>query len=144
MSPITARLLDVIEVCQFAAPLLSIPTVLAVLILKDRPKPLRKSPGRTLTLLLTLCTALAFTTWMGSCVLGGLVEGRAICGFTLKGGRQLDPVQDAGALLVWYGQLFLFCGFFVLISLFGLLPGEATPWQRVVFVISLGRRGRWR
>lgn len=144
MSPITAWLREVIEVCQFTAPLLSIPTLLAVLIVKDRPMPLRKSLGRTLVLLLTLCTALAFSMWTGSCVLGGLVEGRAICGFTLKGGRQLDPGDDDVALLIWYAQLFLFCGFFVLISLFGLLPGRATPWQRVVFVSSLGRRGQWR
>jgi len=135
---------EVVEVCKFAAPMLTIPVLLLPLFLKSQPKPLPRSVPGAIAIVLVLCCALAYSAWTGSCVLGGFIEGQAICGFTTKSHVQLHPVNDYWSLQLWYAFLFAFAGFFVLASVAWLIPGAATPWQRIVFIFTLGRSEKLR
>jgi hypothetical protein len=134
---------EIVEVCEFVALALTIPPAILVLILGSRPRPLTKSIGGVIAVLLMLSCSLAYAIWTASCVLGGFIEGQAICGFTMRGGFHWDPVDNYWALQIWYAFLFLFSGSITFIFLLWIFPGTATVGQRLTYIFSLSRMGKW-
>lgn len=134
---------EIVELCEFVALALTIPPAILVLIRGSRPRPLTKSIGGVISALIMLSCSLAYAIWTASCVLGGFIEGKAICGFTMRGGFHWDPVDNYWALQIWYAFLFLLPGTITFTLLLWFLPGTATVGQRLTYIFSIGRKGGW-
>ena len=133
----------VIDVCKAVVPILAALTFTAALVVWRR----RTSEKDAATMLLVglvvlLCIGVAAGT--GSCLVGGFVAGRGICSLGAKGASDaLHPATDFVASQLTYSIPLALAVLIGLVALLHLIPGRATGWERFVFLVSTGRRGRW-
>jgi hypothetical protein len=132
---------ELIEVTKIAAALATIPLLLMIPWLR---RSATESGWRRLVALgsLAVCSLL-YAVGTGSCVLGGFIQGTALCSFHRRG-VTWDPVADFYAIQAVWSLPFLLTALFAVLSVLSLFPGRATGWQRFVFLTTAGRRGAWR
>ena len=132
---------ELIEVMKIAAALATIPLVLMIPWFR---RPATLSGWRRLVALGTLAIcSLLYAVGTGSCVLGGFIQGTALCSFRRRGATW-DPVADFYAIQTVWSLPFVLAALFAVLSVLSLLPGRVTGWQRFVFLATAGRRGAWR
>ena len=56
----------------------------------------------------------------------------------------MDAVADFFEIQTTYFVLFLFTFFLAVLFALALVPGNVDPWQRFLFLLTLGKRGAWR
>jgi hypothetical protein len=143
MSETVYLLNEFIDLDKIVAPVLTMLLIVAALwlgIARAALSGLRKS----VFALLACLSSLAYAMGAGSCVLGGFLQGSAICSFRGRGGPALDAVGDFFEIQTTYFVLFLFAFFLAVLFALALVPGNRDPWQRFLFLVTVGKRGAWR
>jgi hypothetical protein len=107
-----------------------------------RPAALPGWKRRLVSAAMALCSV-PIVIGTGSCVLGGFIQGSALCSFR-RHGVTWDRVADFHAIQTVYSLVFLLAAFFAVLAVLSVLPGRVTGWERLVFLVTAGRRGAWR
>jgi hypothetical protein len=144
MSETVRWLNELMDLNKIVAPVLT--TLFIVTVLWSRI-PRRALPGPRKPVALALfggLTSLAYAMGAGSCVLGGFLQGSAICSFQGRTGPALDAVADFFEIQTIYFVLFLFAFFLAALCALALVPGNVDPWHRFLFLLTLGKHGAWR
>jgi hypothetical protein len=144
MSASAHLLREIIDLCKLIAVPATGLALLATLYFKRSPRPLPKTPWNIAAMLVLASCFLTYAVGTGSCVLGGAIEGKAICSLKPRGRPPLHPVSNFLELQITYLVPFLLTFIMCLSVLLWFIPGSATPWQRLVFLATGGHRGKWR
>ena len=132
---------ELTDTMKLVAPVATLPLVLMLPWFK--PAGLLSNWKRLTALAVLALCCLIYSLGTGSCVLGGFLQGTALCGFRRRG-VTWDPVADFYAIQGVWSFVFLLSTFIALLAVLSLLPGTTTGWQRFLFLASAGRRGAWR
>jgi hypothetical protein len=144
MSATVYLLNELIDLNKIVAPVLTMLFIAAFLWFGMSRRAL-PGPRKPIALALFGClSSLAYAMGAGSCVLGGFLQGSAICSFQGGAGRTLDAVGDFFEIQATYLVLFLFTFFLAVLLALALVPGNRDPWQRFLFLVTVGKRGAWR
>jgi hypothetical protein len=143
MSETVYFLNELIDLNKIVAPVLTMLFIAALLWFGISRKALRGPRKPVALALFGSLSSLAYAMGSGSCVLGGFLHGSAICSFHRRG-RALDAVGDFFEIQTTYFGLFLFTFFLAVLFALALFPGNRDPWQRFLFLVTVGRRGAWR
>jgi hypothetical protein len=144
MSELMSLLHDLIDLTKIVAPVLTILVVISLLWVRITRRPSYKSPKPVAAGLLASLCALAYAIGAGSCVLGGFIQGSDICSLQGRGQTPLDAVKDFFEIQAVYLAMFLLTLLIAWIFALSLPPGNATVWQRSLFLTTGGRLGAWR
>ena len=141
MSESALALREFIELCILAGSVLGIPTIIMALWAKKGIA--KRSAFSLLFYMLSFLFTTTIAIGTGSCVVGGFYEGVGICSFQPKYGPPLNPVDDFFKLQIIYLLPFLMASFIALLSLIAAIFGPSNAWQKFLFMLSVGRRGKW-
>jgi hypothetical protein len=130
----------IIEFCILSGSILGIPTILTALWAEKCVA--KRSVFSRLILILNFLFASTMAIGTGSCVVGGFLEGVAICSFQPKHGPPLNPVDNFVKLQITYLIPFVLASFMALLFLTGAIFGPVNAWKKFLCIISLGRRGK--
>lgn len=143
MSETVSLLNELIDLSKIMAPVLTLLLIVAALCLRVTRRVLR-GPRKVAFAFLACLTSLAYAMGAGSCVLGGFLQGSAICSHHRRSGPALDAVADFFEIQAVYFVLFLLTFFLATLLALALVPGNVEPWQRFLFLLTLGKHGAWR
>jgi hypothetical protein len=144
MSETVYLLNELIDLNKIVAPVLTM-LFIAAFVWSGMSRRALPRPRKPVALALFGClSSLAYAMGAGSCVLGGFLQGPAICSFQGRRGPALDAVGDFFEIQTIYFVLFLFTLFLAVLFALALVPGNRDPWQRFLFLVTVGKRGAWR
>jgi hypothetical protein len=143
MSELVSLLDELTDLMKIVAPVVTMPLAASLLWVGKPLGPLPKGPKKVMSGVLLMMCALIYAIGAGSCVLGGFIQGSALCSFRTRRGPW-DAVNDFYSVQAVWSSVFLLALFVALLCTLALLPGKVTGWQRFLFLATAGRRGAWR